>query len=114
MHNRMMQPGARLILGRVFSGSGVHARQPIASGLFGVGRVCHVDCDKDVICKPVQQNRGIGPTPANVPQAMYATTFDAHEPDLFRFCWIGNIIDRHAGSPIAIGRGLVCGANLFA
>ena len=86
MDDRVVQPEAP-VLGRpvrLLAGRDVHPRQPVFSGELRLLRVFQVDGDQDVVGETVEQRRGIGPAPADVPEPMQAGAFDRHEADLLR------------------------------
>ncbi len=92
------------VLGRpvgLLAGGDVHARQPVFAGQLRLRRVCHVDGDEDVVGKAVEQRRGIGPAPADVPDAVQAGAVDRHEADLLRLVGLRDVVDRHARRPVA-------------
>ena len=88
---------------RLLAGRHVHARQPVLPGHDRLLRVRHVDGDEDVVGEAVEQRRGVGPAPADIPQAMQTRSLDRHETDLLGIVGLREVIDRHAGRPVARG-----------
>ena len=94
----------------LLAGGDVHARQPVFAGEDRLLRVCHVDGDEDVVGEAVEQRRGVGPAAADVPEAVQAGALDRHEADLPRVAGLRDVVDRHAGRPVAaalVGLGVV-------
>ena len=100
---------------RRFAGRLVHAGQPVASHLPGIGRVGHVDGDEDIVREPIEQRRSVSPASAGVPDAMNAAAGHRHEADLARFAGLRYVVDGHSGGPVARHRaGAFGGADLLA
>ena len=78
----------------------IHARQPIASGLAGLGQIEYVDCDEDLVDEAVDEGRCIGPGPARISDPVDAPALDRHEIDLPGFLWTLYVVDHHACSPV--------------
>src|SRR6267142_4944659 len=95
--DRMMEPVAAVRRPSWrFTGCLVHAIEPEAPGLAGIGRVVHVDGHEDVIGKAVEKSGDVGPPAAGVPDAMDAAAIDRHESDPMRRIGFGNIEHRHS------------------
>ena len=97
---------------RRLAGGEVHAGQPEASGLAGLGRVGHVDGDEDVVGEALDQRRGVGPAAADVPDAVDAAAVDGQEADLPGLGRLRDVVDRHAGGPVALALGLGLGVEV--
>ena len=78
----------------------VHPRQPIAASDARPRRVLHIDGDKDVVAESLHHRRGVGPTPADIPDTMQAGAVDRHEADLPRLGWLRDIEDTIAVFPL--------------
>ena len=89
---------------RRLAGGDIHARQPVFAGEPRLGRVGHVDGDQDVVGEAVDQRRGVGPAPADVPEPVQARSFDRHEADPLWLVGLGDIVDGEPRRPVAFRR----------
>ena len=89
---------------RRLAGGDVHARQPVFAGEPRLGRVGHVDGDQDVVGEAVDQRRGVGPAPADVPEPVQAGSFHRHEADPLGIVGLGDIVDGEPRRPVAFRR----------
>ena len=64
-----------------------------------MGGVRHVDGDHDVVAEAFDQRRGIGPAPADIPQAMQPAALDRHEADLLRRTRGRDVVDGEPRRP---------------
>ena len=74
-------------------------KRPTTSRLLRVG---HVDHRENVVGEIGKMDRGIGVTPAGVPDAVRSEAIDRHEADLGRLLRPGDIVDADAGGEPAL------------
>jgi hypothetical protein len=62
----------------------MHTWNPIATDDLGLGRIGHIDDQENEVAEAVRHRRHVGPTAADVPDAVHAHALHRHEADLAR------------------------------